>query len=184
LVIFFHPIPTQYDNLPVVVGMERHAQPYADGHAQGSAGPVVPVDTHAREDAVRILSKGGMSSVKSAFYLTGGVLAAAAAVGGILAALGEKSQLSSVLGALGALPLVWFICWIVCDWIRLHEHACALQRVLDTEKQYELLIDDARRERDQVKVDRDRLSAQIATLTAAVDLVRAIAPRQPPENTE
>ena len=83
-------------------------------------------------------------------------------LGGALAGFGAKNWLFLVLGAI---PFVWCLCWIVCDWVRLHEHARALQRVLDTEKQYELLVDDARRERDQVKLDRDRLSAQVAMLT-------------------
>lgn len=161
--------------------MLNSQQPYSDANAVASNGRVVTVDAHAREDAVRVLQRGGMSSVKSAFYLTAGLITAGGVVGGALAGFGAKNWLFLVLGAI---PFVWFVCWIVCDWVRLHEHARALQRVLDTEKQYELLVDDARRERDQVKLDRDRLSAQVAMLTVGADLVRAITQKTSSGETE
>jgi hypothetical protein len=134
-----------------------------------------PVDLErAIEDAVEVLKSRRLTSVIAAFKFSGGVGSFSALVMGAIAACGGFSV--GVLVALGSVTVMsWPIAFAIMEFGRLALQTNALREVTRTQKDYDLLLTQARRERDEAKADGDSLRAERTLLLAGTQLAQLIA---------
>src|SRR5262245_56359871 len=129
----------------------------------------------ARERAKEVLRADFWPSLKVAAYAI--VIAVAAA--STLSTFLVQGKLTTPGGAFWIVATVAFIAgpvvFLANEWHRLRERAAALRALYDAQKQYESLIQVARDERDQAKLQATAMAAEIVGLrNATIVIVEAI----------
>lgn len=134
-----------------------------------------PVDLErAIEGALEALKARRLSSVIAAFKFFAGVGSFSTVIMGAVA-MGGKFSIG-VLIALGAVTVLsWPLAFVIMDFDRLATHTKALREITGTQKDYDLLLTQARRERDEAKADGDALRAERTLLLAGTQLAQLIA---------
>jgi hypothetical protein len=132
--------------------------------------PDEPVLDDARQDARRALRSSVLDSVKKALAIFAGAVTVSAAYGSALVALGTFTFFTLWMLITFAL-LAGVVSLVVLEFFRLHERSTALRSLLASEKVYESLVRDARRERDQV-------TEQLSLLHVQLEIARAVRARQ------
>jgi hypothetical protein len=128
----------------------------------------------ASDEATKALDLRALASVKTAFKFTGGIGSFSAVVLGALAL--AKAVTTGVFIGLGAITIVsWPVAFVVLEFERLSYHTKALRSLVATHKNYDLLLSQARRERDDAKADGDALRAERALFVASSQLVQQLA---------
>lgn len=123
----------------------------------------------ARQAAKGVLERGPMDSVATAFKFMGGGAVVFSGVGGAIHILGGFT-LEVFLWLSFTAVLLWLSCYVVQELIRLSETKQALRAMVDTERNYELLLTDVRKERDGVNQKLVELQAETKIMQTAQGL--------------
>jgi hypothetical protein len=133
-----------------------------------------PLLAEVRQDARAAIGTGALSSIKSAFAFFGGITTTCGLVGGGIAALGRFTP--PVMAALTFVSIAsWPVSFVILEMLRLHEHSRLLRRMLEIDISYDLLLRDAREERDLAQSASRRLEVQNEVLRAAGQFTRLLA---------
>jgi hypothetical protein len=135
----------------------------------------IPIDIErADEEALRVLRSTAFDSVKTACKFTLGVATASGILLGALAAAHLVSV--GVLIALGTVTGgTWPVAMVVLELERRSHHTRALRALVSVHRNYDLLLSQARRERDEAKADGDVLRAERGLILASANFAQLLA---------